>query len=181
MKDRVIYISGKDRSGKSKAAEIFQKMGYKIIECGGVVRREYEKIVNIKQNFSISDFYKNKEEQLNALIFQEIENLKNDSTPYLKIVIVGIRSTNLFNMLTQKYPPFFILYISSREEIRYQRHLDNNKGFDRLSLTLFKLRDVQQNKWGLEYIMKKSEIIENNSTIIQFEKNLREIYEKRCL
>ena len=61
MKDRVIYISGKDRSGKSKAAEIFQKMGYKIIECGGVVRREYEKIVNIKQNFSISDFYKNKE------------------------------------------------------------------------------------------------------------------------
>lgn len=181
MKDKIIYISGKDRSGKSKAAEILQTMGYKTFECGGVVRREYEKLIDIEQILSISDFYQSEEKQLNSLIYQEIKDLINNSTPDLKMAIVGVRSMNLFSILTQKFPPLFILYILSHEEIRYQRHLDNNKGFDKLSLALFKFRDIQQQKWGLEDIMRKSEIIENNSSIIRFEENLKEIYAKRCL
>lgn len=166
MTNKVVIISGFDRSGKSSAAEIFSTYGFSIFECGAVVRNS----IRSSNKIDISNQYEMDMMNFNSIICSEV---LIRSSGFDQMCIVGVRSIELFRLLTLIFPGLKLIFIEAEKLIRYQRHVSSG---GESSISLFQNVDEIQVGWGLNDIREHADfIIKNNSTSNSFNDQVTEV------
>lgn len=154
-----IILCGLDRAGKSSVAYALERIGYRIFECGAVVK-EYAKE---EGNVHISEYYEENMSFLNKEIISQIE-LMQAQAPNKRIVIVGVRAWDLFEKIRERFVVEKLICVTADLQVRYQRHCIE-LGNDAKSIRDFMANDDQQNRWGLSKISALANVtLINNET-----------------
>jgi dephospho-CoA kinase len=157
---KIVLLCGFDKSGKSTSSKFFFDSGFQIFECGAVVKS----LIDSKNKIEISQFYESNMYELNKLIYEKICSKYEENT---SLLIIGVRSTELLNLIKNKFNNLIIIFINSDLDQRYKRYLSHNKINSLLSFFDFKENDAIQIRWGLNKIKLQSNYLIDNKLDLQ--------------
>jgi len=165
----IVIIAGPSASGKSSIAKKFIMYGYEIIECGDIVRSQMIQCGWQKSTSEFHTYMKNKQGKTYLLSSIMGELNKKTNKNKTKIIIVGLRTFELFEILNSTLNIKCSIFIDSDIKNRYQRYIQHQKkrlGETVISLNGFKEQEKIHNSWGLDKIKKFcSFIVLNNKSI----------------
>ena len=171
----IYLLVGFSASGKSTIAKHLSNYGFGVIECGDIVRQF---LIQNDWKKSTSEFHEYmKKTQGNTYLFADInsEIIRLATIGVKKIVILGIRTYELFELLIKTYNIKHSIFIESEIQSRFQRYIksqNNRIGETVLNLSDFGEQDKLHCKWGLKKIKNKcNHIITNDNTINNFVKS----------
>lgn len=170
MAINLILISGYDRSGKSTAASFLIDYGYSPFECGRFVKSQSESTEKI----DLSKLYEEKMDEFNTSI---LSSLIEKCAIHERLTVVGVRSLALFNLIKNTFPDLKLIFVESKQSLRFKRHLSHSTQIQSLDAwSTFQSVDQMQEQWGLNRIKLIADfVVLNDESSIVFEQKIKRI------
>ncbi|MGC8568247.1 MAG: AAA family ATPase [Candidatus Micrarchaeia archaeon] len=172
----ILCITGMPNSGKSTAASILSKKGFKIVEMRSFIEKEMKKEHIKVDPLSIRDFSTKIRERMGQdavaqLAIKHIKAMKGN------IIISGIRSVYEINYFKSKIKnDFYVIAITAPARIRYKRAIAVEKPDATKTYSEFIKRDKIEKSWGLADAIDNADfIISNTSTQKALESSLSKV------
>ncbi|WNY25878.1 AAA family ATPase [Methanolapillus millepedarum] len=181
---KIIAFVGMPASGKSEASNVAREMGIPVVTMGDVIRREVElRGADPADGGKIATELRQKEgmdaiaKRCMAMI---LEKMKTNNAHVL--VIDGVRGIAEVDYFKEHLGDGFMLVsiaIDSPVEERFDRIVVRKREDDMDSIEKLKERDAREIGWGMgEAIAASDRIIENKSTLEEYRKNIRKLFEE---
>ena len=181
---KIIAFVGMPASGKSEAAKVAKEMNIPVVTMGDVIRKEVElRGADPADGGKIADELR-KTEGMDAIakrcmILIEEKMKENPSEIF---VIDGVRGIAEVDYFKQHLGEGFILVsiaIDSPIEERFDRIVTRKREDDMNTIDALKVRDAREISWGMgEAIAASDRIIENTTTLDEYQKNIRVLFEE---
>ena len=172
----LLAIVGLPGAGKSVAADYFKKRGFPVIRLGQItddIIKERGLVNDNKTNKLIREEIR-KKYGMDAYIVKNIPKIKAEFVNSPIVVIDGMRSYEEYLSAQKSFRNVFLLAVVADKQIRYQR-LKRRKSRSNLSGPERDTQEVVYLNMGPTIALADSLII-NNSTAVDFENKLEDIY-----
>ena len=181
---KIIAFVGMPASGKSEAAKVAKEMNIPVVTMGDVIRKEVElrgadpadggKIANELRETEGMDAIAKR-----CMIMIE-EKMKVNPTDVF--IIDGVRGIAEVDYFKQHLGEGFMLVsiaIDSPIEERFDRIIARKREDDMDNIEQLRERDTREIGWGMgEAIAASDRIIENKTTLDEYQKNIRVLFEE---
>jgi dephospho-CoA kinase len=178
MQLMVLGIVGMPGSGKSEAANIGRKYGFRVVVMGDVIRKEVARrqlsptpenvgriMLELRQQHGLSI--------VAQLCLTHITNTGGD-----RILIEGIRSMAEVTEFKTTFPQFIVLSIHSSPTTRLQRILNRGRSDDADNHHFFLERDQRELHVGIGSVIALADyMVINEGTLPAFHNQIHKIYE----
>ncbi|MGC8676553.1 MAG: AAA family ATPase [Candidatus Micrarchaeia archaeon] len=138
----MLCIVGYMGSGKSTAAVLLKRRGFKIIEMGDTVREEMKKNGMEINSKSVRAFAAGLRQQYGNDIVARLASKKLDS--FKNVVIVGVRSTYERDYFKKLFSDFVVVAIVAPERMRFSRIRKRRKPDDPKTLAEFRKIEAKE-------------------------------------
>lgn len=168
MPKKLILIVGLPGSGKSTVAEFIKKeFNADIVHTGDVIRDEVKRrgLEYTPENDALIADWFNATEKGERLLVQRVWDKTKKSEKDL-IVVEGFRATGNIKILEKiaKIKPT-VIAITASFNVRVQRELKRGRFGEQESKKYLKLREKQEKRHGVEYLIKSADYTIDNSKL----------------
>ncbi len=172
----ILAFVGLPGSAKSTAAVYFQKKGLPVIRLGAItdeVLKQKGLDNNIENNKKVREELR-KEQGMDAYIRLNMAKINQHLDQEKVVVIDGLRSYEEYITLKKEFKNVFVVAITADKRLRYQR-IKNRKERSNLSGEERDIQEVLGLNMGPTLAFADKTIV-NNSTLVDFEDKLEELY-----
>jgi len=181
---KIIAFVGMPASGKSEAAKVAKEMNIPVVTMGDVIRKEVElrgadpadggKIANELRETEGMDAIAKR-----CMILIEEKMKENPSGIFIIDGVRGIAEVDYFKQHLGEGFMLVSIAIDSPIEERFDRIIARKREDDMDNIEKLKERDAREIGWGMgEAIAASDRIIENTTTLDEYQKNIRVLFEE---
>lgn len=175
MKRIIIGITGMPGSGKSTVAKVGEKLGFKVIRMGDVVREETLKrgLEPTRENLCKMMFTLRAESGPDVVAKKCLSRI---SLSDRNVIIDGIRSLHEVEFFKKKLPSFILLAVHSSPKTRFKRLYSRRRSDDPKDKKEFIERDKKELSVGIGSAIAMADyMIINEGSLDEFKKMVRSI------
>lgn len=185
----VIAVVGLPGSGKSTAARILQRHGYRVIELGDIWRELLkENGISMDDPMGVREFTRKLREIQGKDVYARYA-YKILGRHGKKVAIMGMRSTYEMSYFKKRVRNMHVIAIIAPMKLRYTRFKVRGKPEDPKSFKVFKwleqrekrgfMKEKSEEKHGVMQLIKRADyVVANTATIKRLEADLTEIVSK---